>query len=151
MKTSTKRVSIISIKQVREKSIEYEQKCMKSSTDARDIFKRFLADSDREAFVVAYLSTKNYVNAIQVISVGSLSATLVHPREVFKGALTSNAASLIVCHNHPSGQTLPSEEDDNLTERLLKVGELMGIPVIDHLIVGNDDNYYSYKDMDRLK
>ena len=100
---------------------------------------------DRECFVGIYLNTRGQVLATELISMGTLSASLVHPREVFKVALLMNAAAIIVAHNHPSGGTMPSSEDKDATRRLCRAGELLGVPVMDHLIVAKD-GHYSFKE-----
>jgi DNA repair protein RadC len=90
----------------------------------------------REHFVGLYLKTRNRLLARETISVGSLNASIVHPREVFEPALRLAAASLVVVHNHPSGETDPSEDDLAITRRLSEAGEILGIPLLDHVIVG---------------
>ena len=94
-----------------------------------------IASHDREHFVVLHLDVKNRLVSREVVSIGHLSCALVHPREVFKGAILANAASIALVHNHPSGDTEPSREDLDITKRLSKAGELLGIPVLDHVIV----------------
>ena len=94
--------------------------------------------ADREHFVCLHLNARNQVNALETISVGSLNATLVHPREVFKSAILNNAASVILAHNHPSNDTTPSREDIELTRRMVQAGEILGIDVLDHVIVTPD-------------
>ena len=84
------------------------------------------------------LDTKNHVTDISDISVGSLTASVVHPREVFKEAVSRSAASVIIAHNHPSGDPSPSREDIAVTQRLVKAGKVMDIPVLDHIILGNN-------------
>jgi len=105
-----------------------------------------IIDRDREVFIVLHLNARNTVVAIEEVSVGSVDATIVHPREVFKAALLCNASSVILVHNHPSGNTAPSEDDKNLTKKLIDGGEILGIEVLDHVIVGNEGNYLSFKD-----
>ena len=94
-----------------------------------------LASLDRETFLALHLDAKNRLLAREVVSLGHLTAALVHPREVFKAAILSNAASIAFAHNHPSGSTEPSREDLELTRRLFKAGELLGIPVLDHVVI----------------
>ncbi|MCM3742139.1 DNA repair protein RadC [Oceanobacillus luteolus] len=91
----------------------------------------------QEHFVVLFLDTKNRVIHRQTIFVGSLNASIVHPREVFREAVKRSAASIIVAHNHPSGDPSPSQEDIHVTKRLVDSGKIMGIEVLDHIIIGN--------------
>ena len=95
-----------------------------------------IRNSDREQFVALHLDARNNVNALEIVSTGSLNASLVHPREVFKAAILNNAASIILAHNHPSGDVTPSREDIELTRRMKQAGEIMGIEILDHVIVG---------------
>ncbi len=103
----------------------------------------------KEHFKIAILDTKNQILKIEDISVGTLNASIVHPRDVFKVAIKSNANSLILIHNHPSGDTTPSNEDINITNRLVECGSLMGIKVLDHIIIG-DNNFLSFKEKNLL-
>jgi DNA repair protein RadC len=99
---------------------------------------------NREHFWVLLLNTKSHIICMKEISVGSLSAAVVHPREVFEMAVKHHAASMILIHNHPSGDPTPSREDIAITERLVKAGKIMDIPVLDHVILGNN-RYASLK------
>lgn len=99
----------------------------------------------QENFVCLYLNTKNQVIHRQTIFVGSLNASIVHPREVFKEAFRRSAASIICLHNHPSGDPTPSREDIEVTKRLVECGKMIGIEVLDHLIIG-DNKYISMKE-----
>ena len=92
----------------------------------------------REHFAVMLLNTKNHVLGLTDVSVGSLTASIVHPREVFQAALRYAAASMILLHNHPSGDPSPSQEDINVTQRLVKAGKIMDVPVLDHIILGHN-------------
>ena len=91
------------------------------------------------------LDIKNQVTGVFEVSHGTLNASQVHPREVFKRALLQNAAAIVVGHNHPSGVTNPSYEDKKITERLIKAGEFIGVNILDHLILG-DDSFYSLRE-----
>jgi len=102
---------------------------------------RDIADQDREHFAVLLLNAKNRVLGIDVVSVGTLDASLVHPREVFKAAILANAASVVICHNHPSGDTTPSAEDIRISKALKQAGEIMGISVLDHVILTTDSHF----------
>lgn len=103
-----------------------------------------LAHLDREHFVVLLLDTKNHLIASPGVSVGILSSSIVHPREVFKPAVKAGAANIILTHNHPSGSVRPSTEDRTVTNRLVEAGEIFGITVLDHVIIG--DGYLSMKE-----
>ncbi|MFQ9616714.1 MAG: JAB domain-containing protein, partial [Clostridium butyricum] len=87
---------------------------------------------------VITLSTKNTVIDAKDVFIGSLNNSIVHPREIFKRAITSHSASVIICHNHPSGDPTPSREDINITLRIKECGKIIGIPLIDHIIIGNN-------------
>lgn len=100
---------------------------------------------DREHFVIVGLDAKHRIIGGSLVAIGSLTAAIIHPREIFKTAIAMNAAALILLHNHPSGDTTPSPEDHQLTKRLVDCGELLGIQILDHLVLG-DDRYYSFAD-----
>ena len=99
----------------------------------------------QEVFGVLILNTKFKIVAVHEISRGTLNASIVHPREVFKPAILHNAAAIICFHNHPSGDPEPSKEDIKITNRLIEAGKIMGIEILDHIIVG-DDRYTSLKE-----
>ena len=108
-------------------------------------FRKDFDNLDREHFKIIHLNTKNNIIGVETISIGSLNSSIVHPREVFKSAIIKSSASIICLHNHPSGDTKPSKEDIKITQRLIKAGEILGIKVLDHLIIG-EDNYLSMKE-----
>lgn len=147
---SAKRVPIVTIKLIRETSVLYPARRITSPLDAYEILKSFLVDADREKFYAIYLNTKNEPVAIHPVSIGSLNASLVHPREVYKAALLVNAASVILSHNHPSGDPCASKEDIEVSRRLKEAGSLIGIEVIDHIVIGKGTNYYSLKEHNYL-
>ena len=103
----------------------------------------------KEQFVVVLLNSKNKVVGTEVVSEGSLSNSIVHPREVFVPALLQHAAAIMVAHNHPSGEPSPSVEDRELTSMLVRSGKVLGIPLVDHIIIG-DGNYYSFLENEAL-
>ena len=115
----------------------YEPRYINTPQDAVHLVEDFLAYSDREKVVAICLDVKNQPTAISTISMGTLHSSLVHPREVFKAAILSNAAGFILAHNHPSGELTPSSDDISVTERIKKAGELLGIDLLDHIIVGD--------------
>ena len=129
---------------VRDKKIETDTKFINSSDDANKLLQSYLNGVDREHFVVILLNRKNGIIGINTVSVGDLSSSIVHPREVFKPAIVAGAASIIVAHNHPSGDPAPSRDDINVTKRLKEAGDILGIGVLDHIIIG-DGCYVSLK------
>ena len=137
MSNVAKRINIVSIKMVKESSFLYQTRQILSPRDAYEMIKEQLEGLDREQFIIACLNTKNEPTNITVVSVGTLNKAIVHPREVFKTAILSNAASIMAFHNHPSGETTPSQQDIQLTNRLVGAGELLGIKLLDHLIIGD--------------
>ena len=138
-------ISIVRIQMIREGIFPYSQKPVRNSSDAAKIFQSYLAGADREYFVILLLDAKHRVNALNVVSVGSLTCAIVQAREVFKPAVISNAASVILSHNHPSNDVSPSPEDIALTKRLVQAGEVLGIKVLDHIIIG-EGRYMSFAD-----
>lgn len=103
-----------------------------------------IGNADREHFVAVYLDARHRVTHVHTVSVGHLTATTVHPREVFKGALLANAQALVVGHNHPSGDVNPSTEDRRVVERLREAGTVLGIELLDAVIVGPGRRFYSF-------
>jgi DNA repair protein RadC len=115
-------------------------------TSPEVVFQRFgprLSSAKKEIFMVILLNSANLLMREYKVSQGTLNASLVHPREVFQPAITDLAASVILLHNHPSGETEPSAEDRTITRRLVEAGKLLDIPVLDHIIIGSDQ-YFSF-------
>lgn len=145
-KKPAKRVDIVSIKLVREASVMYQNRTINSPQDALELVDSFLLDRDREAFLIVCLDTKNQPTAINIVSIGSLNSSLVHPREVFKIAILANSNAIILAHNHPSADPTASREDVDVTRRLIEAGQILGISVMDHVIVGSDHRFVSLKE-----
>ena len=125
----------------------------KTITSAKDVYDYAapkLQNSDREQFIVLLLDTKNRVVKSETISIGTLNASLVHPREIFKSAIRESANAIILVHNHPSGDPAPSNEDEIVTSAIKEAGKLLNIPVLDHVIIGRN-NYYSFAKEGKLK
>lgn len=135
---------IVSIKQVVRES-DFEITTVRSPEDAAHAIQKEIAYEDREVFFVVCLNTKNHVVALHRASIGSLNAAIIHPREVFKAAILNNAASIIVAHQHPSFDPTPSPEDIEVTKRLVEAGQILGIEVLDHLVIGGT-KYVSLKE-----
>ncbi len=117
---------------------------VKTPEDIVALVKGRLKGKKKEHFLALLLDTRNRLIKVSEISVGSLDTSIVHPREVFKEAISASAAAVIFVHNHPSGDAEASEDDIKLTKRLAEVGEIMGIDVLDHVIIG-DKNFLSLK------
>ncbi|WP_309271477.1 DNA repair protein RadC [Paenibacillus sp.] len=118
---------------------------IRTPRDAADVLMEQLRYLQKEHFVCLFLNTKNHIIAQETLSIGSLNASIVHPREVFRASIKCSSASIVCAHNHPSGDPTPSPEDISLTLRLKEAGEIVGIEVLDHLIIG-DGEFVSLKE-----
>lgn len=142
-----KRITKYRLELVKESSKVYEvESRISSPRDVSEYIEQVfkLSIQSEEVMVMLVLDIKNNVIGAFEVSRGSLNTSIVHPREIFKRALLLNAASIILAHNHPSGDTTPSREDTNITKKLVEGGKILGIEVLDHIIVG--DNYMSFKE-----
>jgi DNA repair protein RadC len=139
---------VVRIRQeIRDLEEDYARHKVGSPADAAELATKVIGDEDREVFLVMMLNTKMEVIGLHRCHVGSLNASLVHPREVMKSAILNNAASIIVSHNHPSGHSFkPSDEDIDVTKRLAEAGRIMGIELLDHVIVNYKGDFYSLKE-----
>lgn len=140
-------INIYKLKMIKEESVEYGNATVKSPTDiirlAHDVMG--LHEAAEENFVIVCLNTKNKISGVHTVSIGSLNASIVHPREVFKAAMLNNSSGILLVHNHPSGDPEPSREDIETTNRLVNAGNILGIKVLDHVIIG-DNRYKSLKE-----
>ena len=125
--------------------VEEPKRKVRSPKDVYTLMYPKMREQKKEKFITLYLDTKNQILKEETVSIGSLNASIVHPREVFKSALLESSASVIMVHNHPSGDPSPSREDIMVTEKLVEGGKLLGIDVLDHIIIG-DGKYVSLKD-----
>lgn len=141
-----KRIELVTLKMVRESTILYAQRKISSPFDAQTLVRSLLEDADREIFIIVCLDTKHQPTHIAVSSIGSLSASICHPREIFKTCILSNAAALICAHNHPSGDPTPSQEDLDVTKRLENAGQILGVELLDHIIIGSGNRYTSLRE-----
>lgn len=131
-------------KRVHNSTVAYRD-AINSTVDAGILMESRLRHLDREHFSVILLNSNNAIISIETISIGTLDRSPVHPREVFKQAIRHSASSVVLAHNHPSGNCLPSDNDIEITERMVEAGNILGIKVIDHIIVG-EDSYYSFRE-----
>jgi len=121
----------------------FSDKKITSPKDIADIFIPMLKDELKEKFIIVCLNSANKIIKIETISVGSLNSSVVHPREIFKAAIENSSASIILIHNHPSGNPEPSNEDIAITKKMVEAGKILDIPVFDHLIIAGN-NYTSF-------
>lgn len=144
MKPLNEHLSMVSIRLIDDVPL-LSDKQLNSPMDAVNVLRKYISDFDRELLCVVNLSSSNMPINGNIVSMGTLNGSLVEPREVFKTAILSNAAKIIVMHNHPSGYLNPSKDDIMVTDRLLQAGELLGIPLVDHIIVGpHNSSYFSF-------
>ena len=139
------KIEVVNIRMVKEPSL-YSAEKIKSPEDALRVIADELATYDREVFAILNLKSNGQPINSNICSVGTLDSSMVSPREVFKSTILSNSAAFIAIHNHPSGSLSPSQEDKDVTKRLLSCSELLGIKMLDHIIVAGDKTQmYSFK------
>jgi DNA repair protein RadC len=131
---------------VRERAMKSSAKSITGPRELCALLKRRARTLDREVFWVVHLNVQNIPLSFETVSVGTVSSTLVHPRETLKSAILLGASSIILAHNHPSGNPEASEEDIELTKRMVKVGDLVGIPVLDHVIITSQGSFTSLRE-----
>jgi len=132
---------------VREPGVKLaERPQVRVAADAAPLFAQYIGDTDREVFALALLTVRHRVLGLHTVSVGCLTSSLVHAREVFKPAILASSAALLLAHNHPSGDPEPSAEDIALTRRLIAGGQLLGIEILDHLILGEAGRFVSLRE-----
>lgn len=153
-KDSLNEVRVVNIRMVREPSL-YSEDRITCPEDAVKAIAKDLATYDREVFAVLNLKTNGQPINLNICSMGTLDASVVSPRVVFKSCILSNSAAFIAIHNHPSGSITPSQEDKDVTKRLLSCSELLGVKMLDHIIIGGESGRtYSFKNdglLDQLR
>lgn len=137
-KLPKKRIQLVDGLLERKGSQMFEGRRVRSSEDAANIIRNFIGDSYRERFVVLGMSTKNEPQVLQVVHTGSINVSIVSPREIMKALILANCACCIIGLNDPSNDVTPSPEDIDVTERLVEEGEIIGIDVMDHIVLGSD-------------
>ena len=137
-------IDIVKLQVVKDGTIEYGQKPISSPRELAELGLKLVKNSDREMFVLICLNTRNYVNCINLVSIGTLDKAVISPKDVIKAALLSNASSIAFVHNHPSGDPQPSPEDISMTNTLGKCADLFQIRVLDHVVVVDDGQYLSF-------
>ena len=143
------KLKVVSIRLVDDPPL-FSKKPLHTSADAVEVIGEELQKYDRELFCILNLRTNGQVINMNIVSTGTLNAALVHPREVFKSAILSTASGIILIHNHPSGDCQPSKADIAVTKRLIDAGEVLGISILDHIVIGGQKDYYSFMENDML-
>ena len=146
MEKSRNKVAVIHTEIVKEKEVLYGKGRFHNSDDAAEFAASFFEGTDREKVYICCVDEKNEPVSMELASVGTLCTVLVEAREVFKSAILSNAMGIFMFHNHVSGRAVPSEEDCLLTKRIKEAGILLGIPLIDHIIIGESGKYHSFRE-----
>ncbi|TGJ56577.1 DNA repair protein RadC, partial [Ligilactobacillus ruminis] len=119
-----KEINIVSLQMIKTDTLSYLKNRISNPEDAAEILRSFIGNSDREHLILICMNSKNEPTHIQTLSIGSINQTVIHPREIFKTAILSNANSIMLGHNHPSGDITPSPEDINVTKRLMLISEM---------------------------
>lgn len=135
------KLDVVSVRLVKDAPLLSDHR-IASPEDAVDVAGELMCDLDREVVCIINLKTDGTPINCHFASMGALDHAIVQPREMFKASILSNAAKIMVLHSHPSGNLSPSKEDCNMTDRLLRVADLLGIPIVDHIIVGGDNKEY---------
>lgn len=141
-----KKIDVVSIRLVKDAPILCD-KTIHEPIDAVEMLGKEMSELDREVLCVLNLRTNGVPVNCNFVSMGAVDSAFAHPREIYKSSILSNASAMILLHNHPSGNLNPSKWDTMITDRLLKLGDLIGIPLLDHIIVGGDNlSYFSFKE-----
>jgi len=142
-----KAIQLLAISELNKRISAIENPVVKitSAKDVFNLFKERLKEEKQENFIVLLLSNKNNIIRQETISKGIIDAAIIDPREIFKPAIRNSASRLILIHNHPSGDPSPSQEDRDITEKIIEAGDLLQIAVLDHVVIGRD-NYWSWKE-----
>lgn len=141
------RIPGLTVSLVRDSGVPVKGGIVDGARAAAAVARMFVPEGDeREHFMVILLDARRNVKGVSVISVGTLSASLVHPRECFRQAIVAGAAAIVVSHNHPTGDPTPSSEDRDVTRRLQRAGEILWIPVADHVVIGDGESYWSFRE-----
>ena len=143
------RVPIIKTQMVRDGSLKVASKKAEEPRAVAEIAGGLIGDNGKEHFLVLLVDVRNKVTGVHVVSIGTLTASMVHPREVFRPAILGSAASIIIAHNHPSANVKPSAEDRSTTTRIAQAGKLLGIPLLDHVIF-HGTRFFSFREQGLL-
>ncbi len=143
---TTYRIPVYQIQLVRDGHADADRRQTTAPADAAKILRDWLGDPDREMFVCMLLDHRNRPVGLHTVHVGTLSASLVRVADVFKAGILANASAMIVAHNHPSGDPSPSRDDISVTQKLVDAGKLLEIKILDHVILGEGERFYSMRE-----
>ncbi|HHV44023.1 MAG TPA: DNA repair protein RadC [Firmicutes bacterium] len=149
-KAAVLRAAFVLAKRARIESKDCHQRVITGPQDVAELLVEMMSDLDKEYFYVVMLNSRRAVIGIRTVSIGSIDAVLVHPRELFKEPIKAGASAIILAHNHPSGDPTPSTEDLSLTRRLVQAGEILGIQIEDHIVIGGR-KYCSLREEEALR
>lgn len=141
-----KRISIIKASIIKERTMLYGARQINTPALAADLARTLFTNTDREMLIVTSLDAKCNPMSLEIAAIGNVNTCIVSPREIFKNAILSNAVHIMIFHNHLSGDCTPSSEDIVITKRLIECGNLIGIPLLDHIIIGDDEAYLSLRE-----
>lgn len=148
MKLETNYVPLVRLCTVKEKFLPYGGESISTAEKAVKMVRRLLGDADREYLLVLPIDSAAHPVGIEIVAVGAVNQAAAKPREIFKHAILCNASGIIMVHNHPSGNTEPSREDLRFTDHMREVGEILGVPILDHIIAGENGEYQSLAESD---
>lgn len=146
MKEIKKRIQIVHTTAVKDRTILFGIRNVDTPQKASLLAHEFLDSADREHLLVCCVDSKCHPVSLEIVAIGTVNSCLVSARDIFKNAILSNAAFILVFHNHLSGDPTPSRDDIKVTEKLIAAGKLIGIPLLDHIIVGEEDKYQSIRE-----
>jgi DNA repair protein RadC len=153
--SASKSISVYRVCLVKDATVSFGQSCVSNSHQAHSLIQNLIltrGQPDREQFVVALLNAKNIIIGLNIVSVGVLSSAQVHPREVLKPAILANSSAMILCHNHPSNDLSPSTDDLEVTRKIIKAADIIGIQVHEHLIINmENERFFSFADEGIIK
>ena len=138
---SRKRIDVVKVQMVKKDTLWYLKRSIGEAKDAADIMRELIGNADREYFILICLNSKSEPTHIETVSIGTINFAIIHPREIFKTAILSNATSIIIGHNHPSEDVTPSPEDIKTTQRIKEISEMIGIILYDHIIFSENDHH----------
>lgn len=138
---SRKRIDVVKVQMVKKDTLWYLKRSIGEAKDAADIMRELIGNADREHFILICLNSKSEPTHIETVSIGTINFAIIHPREIFKTAILSNATSIIIGHNHPSEDVTPSPEDIKTTQRIKEISEMIGIILYDHIIFSENDHH----------